>query len=129
MFTMVIGLLQTKQQELIEQMQDPAKSATEKLALTFIYDDIKEAIRVLNREFFTIVPANTVRFEITADLEMTPKDFGAAVSFNSLPDIAESGGKVIQNALSTVASLDNIQIMARTQKKIIECKKKKGSKS
>lgn len=52
MFIMTIGILESKQRELIEEMQDKSKNPTEILALTMMYDDIKESIKVLNREFF-----------------------------------------------------------------------------
>ena len=51
-YIMAIGVLKSKQQELIESMQDKSKTPTEILADTFMYDDISKAISVLNREFF-----------------------------------------------------------------------------
>lgn len=54
MYIITIGVLESKQQELIEQMQDKTKTPTEKLAYTMMYDDITESIKVLNREFFKI---------------------------------------------------------------------------
>jgi hypothetical protein len=52
MFVMTIGVLESKQRELVEEMQDKSKTPTELMVLTMMYDDIKESIKVLNREFF-----------------------------------------------------------------------------
>lgn len=52
MHLMTIGILQVKQNELIELMQDKTKTPIQKLTYTMMYDDITESIKVLNREFF-----------------------------------------------------------------------------
>lgn len=54
MYSLTVGILQSKQQELIGLMQDKTKNSTQKLSYSMMYDDISESIKVLNREFFKI---------------------------------------------------------------------------
>ena len=47
-----IGLLKDKQSELINLMTDNSKTNTQKLAYTMMYDDLSEAIKILDKAFF-----------------------------------------------------------------------------
>lgn len=47
-----VGILKNKQSELIDEMTDTSKTTVERLALTMMYDDLKDAIAILDKVFF-----------------------------------------------------------------------------
>lgn len=47
-----IDILKSKQAELISNMTDDSKTNTQKLAYTMMYDDLSEAIKILDKAFF-----------------------------------------------------------------------------
>jgi len=47
-----VGILKNKQSELIDQMTDKSKTDMEKYAATFMYDELTEAIKILDKAFF-----------------------------------------------------------------------------
>lgn len=47
-----VGILKNKQSELINEMTDTSKTNVERLALTMMYDELKEAISILDKAFF-----------------------------------------------------------------------------
>lgn len=47
-----IDVLKSRKEELIMEMTDTTKTNIQKLALTYMCDDIDEAIRALNKAFF-----------------------------------------------------------------------------
>ena len=47
-----IGILKNKQSELVDEMADDSKTNIQKLSLTMMYDDLSEAIKILDKAFF-----------------------------------------------------------------------------
>lgn len=48
----VVGILKNKQSELIDEMTDDSKTDVQKLAYTMMYDELSEAIKILDEAFF-----------------------------------------------------------------------------
>lgn len=47
-----VGILKNKQDELIEEMTDESKTNIQRLACTMMYDELSEAIKILDEAFF-----------------------------------------------------------------------------
>jgi hypothetical protein len=45
-------MLKNRQSELIDEMTDNSKTSVQKLALTMMYDELSEAIKILDEAFF-----------------------------------------------------------------------------